>query len=135
MLFTYHNSKMDLKKAMILGGVGSASLLVLSAMIGGRSEAKVVPQAITVEPSIQKIANQALSDGVKKAKAEDGFAIVTDPMSGTILALSYYDGSTQQSIEVNKAADLILSKVYAPQSLVKPIIVASALDRKKVSAY
>ena len=45
---------------------------------------------LTIDKVIQDISDKALERGILKAKAKSGFAIVSDPHTGKILAVSNY---------------------------------------------
>lgn len=130
MIFTYKQSKQYFKTIVTTGTVG-LSLLVVAALIGKKSQANS-PSSLKVDEAIQKISNEALSKQVKASSAKSGFAIVSDPQNGKILALSYYDGNSKQAVNPSVASDLVLSQVYPPNSLIKPIVAAFALEKGKI---
>jgi cell division protein FtsI/penicillin-binding protein 2 len=90
---------------------------------------------LTIDKAVQGIIKQKLKDGLERYKAEKGCVIVADPNSMEILGLSclpdfdlekYYKFS--ESFFVNDA----ISSVYEPGSIFKPLIVAAALNEKKI---
>ena len=137
MIFNYKMEKRNLKSALFTGGVTLGSLLALASIMGGKSEAspelKMAEMKIGFDPKVQKIANEALIQQVKSSKARDGYAVVTDPQGGRILAISYIEGDSGKALDARKAAGLVLSRVSQPNSLIKPITVAYALEHGKIA--
>jgi cell division protein FtsI/penicillin-binding protein 2 len=94
--------------------------------------------ALTIDRSIQYMAEQKLKNGIEKYGADGGSLLVMDPKTGGILAMASdpsYDPNKfnevkteDQSIFLNPATSLN----WEPGSIFKPIIVAAALGDKKV---
>lgn len=86
---------------------------------------------LTIDSVIQEITEEALSKGAKKADAKKAFAIVSDPHTGRILAMANYpsfDPNQPQNIDLNNTANLGISYLFEPGSVMKPFLVSSALD-------
>lgn len=90
---------------------------------------------LTIDKSIQEIAKDKLLDGLDKYKAKDGCVIIANPKNMEILAMvclpdydleKYYDFS--EEFFINNA----ISLVYEPGSTFKPLIMAAALEEKKI---
>lgn len=89
---------------------------------------------LTLDRVIQEIAERSLAEGVDKAKAKGGFAIVTDPHTGRILALASYpnfEPNDSKRIKLEMTRNRAMTDLYEPGSVVKPILVSEALERKK----
>lgn len=89
---------------------------------------------LTIDHVIQEIADEALKAGVAAAKSKSGFAIVTDPHTGRILALSNYptfDPNAIGQIKVEHTRNYAILDSFEPGSVMKPFVVASAIDQKK----
>ena len=92
---------------------------------------------ITIDPFIQANAQSYLKETVVKEKAENGTVVVLEAGTGRILAAaSYpdYDPNQQssvydRSVMVNKA----FLNLFEPGSVMKPFVVASLLESKKLS--
>lgn len=81
---------------------------------------------VTTHPQVQKIVEKILEDGIRKAKAKTGFAIVADPNSGEIMAVSRIqikNGKTEKTF-----GESFLNETYEPYSHIKPMIAAIALE-------
>lgn len=90
---------------------------------------------LTIDSAIQDIAQKAMVKGLENAQAKSGFAIVSDPHTGRILAIANATRvhSKDVSIEVQDARNYALSNVYEPGSVVKPLLIAKALEAGVVS--
>jgi len=83
-----------------------------------RSGGEVV---LTIDLDLQEIARQALEEAIQSTEARGGDVLVTDPMSGEILALvSIRDGQTASLSAINTP--------YEPGSTLKPFTVAAILS-------
>ena len=87
---------------------------------------------LTIDSDLQKVAADAVKKAVESNKAESGIAIVMDPKTGDILAMSNwptFDPVTGQGPD-GKSADVnpnIMSR-FEPGSTMKILTVAKALD-------
>ena len=89
---------------------------------------------LTIDHVIQEIADDALKAGVQAAKSKSGFAIVTDPHTGRILALSNYptfDPNAIGKINIEHTRNYALLDSFEPGSVMKPFVVAAAIEQKK----
>lgn len=85
---------------------------------------------ITVDHVIQEIVHEALAEGVEAAGARGGFALVSDPYSGAILALSsvpFYDPHARSSFKIAHSRNKATADIFEPGSVMKPFVVAEAL--------
>lgn len=88
---------------------------------------------LTIDRVIQEIAEDELEAGVKRAKAKKGYAIVSDPHTGKILAIANYPGfdpNHARKTEVSLMRNHALLDVFEPGSVTKPFIIAAALEAK-----
>ena len=90
---------------------------------------------LTIDKSIQEIAKVKLQEGLDKYQAKDGCVIIANPSNMEILAMvclpdydleKYYDFSNESF--TNNA----ISLVYEPGSTFKPLVMAAALEEKKI---
>lgn len=94
---------------------------------------------LTINPSLQAIAEDEIEKGVKKSKAKCGWAVMMDPRSGEILALAQYPffNLLEYRSYFNDPALIEHTKVKAvtdanePGSVFKPFTVAIALKANK----
>ncbi len=71
---------------------------------------------IEIDPRLQKIAERAIRDAVKKHGADGGFAVVADAQTGRVIAAIGQD------------------RALLPASVVKPLVLATAVDRGVVKS-
>ena len=88
---------------------------------------------LTIDRAIQQIADAALKRGVLTAQAKSGYAIVSDPHSGKILAISNYPDFDPNAISrgtPSQTRNFALLDLIEPGSVVKPFVIATAMERK-----
>ena len=88
---------------------------------------------LSIDRVIQEITELALYEGIKNAKAQGGFAIVSDPHTGRILALANqptFNPNKPKSLDMKKTKNRALMDVYEPGSIVKPFIFSKAIELK-----
>ncbi len=90
---------------------------------------------LTIDPTLQSIAEEELQKGVKKCKAKAGWAVMMDPQTGEILALAQYPFFDPSHYSDYFADPLLkdatrvkaISDANEPGSVVKPINMAIGL--------
>src|SRR5215208_7041992 len=88
---------------------------------------------LTIDQSIQYLAEQSLQAAVQRSRAKSGSVIVLDPRSGEILALA-----NAPTFDPNKVADAkpetrsnwALQNIYEPGSTFKIVAFSAALEKK-----
>ncbi len=86
---------------------------------------------LTIDESIQYIAQKALDAAVEKAHALGGTVIVENPRTGAILALANeptFDPNSYRKSKPKDRIDRAVSWIYEPGSTFKSITVSSAID-------
>lgn len=84
---------------------------------------------LTIDSAIQDIAQSALEKGIVNAKAKSGFAIVSDPHTGRILALAnHMAGKRFDATEDESKRNFALADTFEPGSVIKPLLIGKALD-------
>lgn len=78
---------------------------------------------LTLHRSLQDIADRAIDDAVDRLGAEGGDIVVLDPHEGAILAMA------SRRADPKATAVTALTEPYQPGSTLKPLLVASLLDR------
>ncbi len=87
---------------------------------------------LTIDRVVQSVIEDELKDGVKRYGAERGSVIVMDPKTGTVLGMStyptydpnYYYAINEPRVQLNP----VVSEIFEPGSVLKPAIMASAID-------
>lgn len=90
---------------------------------------------LSVDRTMQYMAQKRLIEGVTKYEAEGGSIIVMDTKTGAILAAASapnYDPQHYYDFNQSSLRDPIISDLYEPGSTFKVLVMASALDMKKV---
>jgi cell division protein FtsI (penicillin-binding protein 3) len=93
---------------------------------------------LTIDSSIQHIAEVELDKIVKKTNAEKGTVIVMNPKNGEIMAfavLPSYDPNDYKKVNPSIVKNWVLSDVYPPGSTFKIITVASALETAAITKH
>ena len=91
---------------------------------------------LTIDLALQEIAEKSLAAGIAKAKAKAGFAIVSDPHTGRILALANsprFDPNTERHSIDPASANHALMDLFEPGSVLKPFVIAEAMTQKKTA--
>lgn len=93
---------------------------------------------LTLDATIQQFVREALLKQYKEFQAQGASAIVADPQTGAILAmvsLPDYDPGDARHADPNFFMNRLLTEQYEPGSIIKPIVVAVALDTAVVNRY
>lgn len=100
-------------------------------------ETQSPPLELSIDLSIQTTAESALREGVIKSRARAGSAVVMDVSTGEILAIASYPSYDLNTPPVNQPE----SRRFRPLmdalelgSVVKPMFIARAIDKKKIRA-
>jgi len=90
---------------------------------------------LTIDKNVQEISKNRLLEGLEKYKAKKGCVITADPKTTAILSLVClpdYDIEKYYLFNENFYKNLAIADLYEPGSVFKPLIVAAALDEKKI---
>ncbi|PIP63237.1 hypothetical protein CO005_01900 [Candidatus Roizmanbacteria bacterium CG_4_8_14_3_um_filter_34_9] len=90
---------------------------------------------LTIDKNVQEISKNRLLEGLEKYKAKKGCVITADPKTMAILSLVClpdYDIEKYYLFNENFYKNLAIADLYEPGSVFKPLIVAAALDEKKI---
>ncbi|MFH1353665.1 MAG: penicillin-binding protein 2 [bacterium] len=93
--------------------------------------------ALTIDRVVQSIIEDELADGVKRYGALRGSIIVMDPTTGAVLGMAthptfnpnYYYAINDARTQLNP----VVSEIFEPGSILKPIIMATAIAENKVT--
>lgn len=87
--------------------------------------------ALSIDDRIQFIAYNALKAQVEASKAKGGSAVVLDAKTGEVLAmvnLPTYNPNNRENVTPEMLKNRAATNVYDPGSIIKPLVVAKALD-------
>lgn len=90
---------------------------------------------LTIDKTVQEIAKKRLMAGIEKFQAKQGCVIIADPYTMAILSLVCmpdYDVDSYYKFSENYFKNPAISEVYEPGSIFKPLIMAAALEEKKI---
>lgn len=93
---------------------------------------------LSLDGVIQEIVYEELAHGLELAGATSGFALVGDPYSGAILAsvsLPSYNPNRLQLASLEFTRNKVSSDLFEPGSIVKPFVVAEALQRQLTTLH
>lgn len=117
-------------------------------LIGGYKKIEPVPGRdiyLTLNSSVQYLVEKSLMEGVEKYNAKSGTVIVMDPFTGEIVALANYPSySPAEFYLAEQEFPEELHRVpydrrnnalgvYEPGSVIKPLTIATAVDKKLVT--
>jgi cell division protein FtsI (penicillin-binding protein 3) len=91
---------------------------------------------LTLDSTIQQFAREELLEQYKNYRAESAVAIVAEPKTGAILAmvsLPDFDPEYFNTADPNTLRNRAITDQFEPGSIIKPIVMAVALDDKAVN--
>ena len=86
---------------------------------------------LSLDSTIQVVAERALADGVQKYEAESGSLIIMEPATGRIVAwadVPSYNANQFATTPIAQFIDPIVSDLYEPGSVMKVVTLSGALD-------
>jgi cell division protein FtsI (penicillin-binding protein 3) len=86
---------------------------------------------LSLDSTIQVVAERALADGVQKYQAESGSLIIMEPATGRIVAwadVPSYNANQFATTPTAQFIDPIVSDLYEPGSVMKVVTLSGALD-------
>lgn len=102
----------------------------------GTRETPAVPGSdieLTIDRDIQWAAQRAISDQVRKSKADRGYVIVQDTQTGEVLAMANapgFDPNDLSQANTTSMGNAALQDVYEPGSTAKVMSMAAVLEEK-----
>lgn len=118
-------------QALILRDARNRELLIEKDFIAPRDGFHLI---LTIDETVQYLAERALAKAVRKHNAKAGTIIVIDTRTGELLALANqptYNLQSIESSELNSRTNRALSYVLEPGSVFKIVTAAAALEEKK----
>lgn len=89
----------------------------------------------TIDRAVQLFVEKNLEDGIKTWKASGGTAIVMDPNTGAILAMSSfpkYDPANFAYYDTSLYKNPAVANLFEPGSIMKPLVMAAAINENAV---
>lgn len=86
---------------------------------------------LNIDRVIQFLTDKKLKEGIDLYGAESGMAVVMDPKTGNVIAMSSFpnfDPSTYWNFDENLYKNPLILDTYEPGSTFKPIVMSAALD-------
>lgn len=108
---------------------------ILTDAVAGPPVAEGATVQLTLDIPLQDIAERALDQGVREARARAGTAIVLDPWTGEILALANapgFDPNHRATAHASRRRNRAVSDVYEPGSTFKALLAAAAVEHRVV---
>jgi cell division protein FtsI (penicillin-binding protein 3) len=90
---------------------------------------------LSIDAKVQFLAYQTVREAVAEHKAKAGSVVVLDARSGEVLALANYpsyDPATRKNLSGNQLRNRALTDVFEPGSTMKPLVIAQALESRRV---
>jgi len=109
---------------------------ILAAMNQSSGETDGQNLILSIDRSIQFLAENKLKEGIEKYGAQSGMVGIMDPKTGEILAMAAYpnfDPSSYQDFSDDLYLNPFISDLYEPGSTFKPIVMSAALDKKLIT--
>ena len=91
---------------------------------------------LSLDSTIQVVAERALADGVQKYQAESGSLIIMEPNTGRIVAwadVPSYNANDFATTPTEQFRDPIVSDLYEPGSVMKVVTLSGALDTHAIT--
>lgn len=111
---------------------------ILSAGDEPRNSTDGVGIILTLDATIQEFVRAELIKQYESYQAESAVAIVAEPATGAILALVSlpdFDPGNIRSADIEHLRNRVLTDQYEPGSIIKPIVVAIAMDADAVNTH
>lgn len=84
---------------------------------------------LTIDNDLQYILNDEVKKQFEKTKSEKAYAVMMDPNNGKILATSFFRKDKKD------VTNPVFQALVEPGSIFKPLVVASAINERKVNRY
>ncbi len=111
-------------------------------LASGNADAASDPSVtLTIDRSLQFIAEREIKQGVEENRAERGMVILQNPKTGEILAMASYPAFDPNQLAAGSAGSAkgaqiqnpMVSKLFEPGSTFKMVTFAAALEEKKIA--
>lgn len=109
---------------------------ILAKMNSASGEVNGESLVLSIDRSIQFLAEKKLKEGIEKYGAESGMIGIMNPKTGEVLAMASFptfDPRDYQDYSDSLYKNPFISDMYEPGSTFKPIVMSSALNTKAVT--
>ncbi len=91
---------------------------------------------LTIDKTIQHIAEEELARAVATHRAKDGMAIVMNPQTGEVLAMAncpFFNPNRrlERKTNLSRRRNRVITDFFEPGSMIKPFLVAAAIESHK----
>jgi cell division protein FtsI (penicillin-binding protein 3) len=131
-----HDRVLREEPAKILGERDGLGRMILAH--GVTASPEVLNVRLTLDIGIQSIAERELAQAVRTTGAESGTVVVLDPQTFAVLALAQvptFDANTPAAVRPEQRRNRTVGDCYEPGSTMKTLLVAAALDAKRLSPH
>lgn len=87
----------------------------------------------SINRQIQSLVENSLRDGVNKFSADSGSISIISPQTGAIIAMSNFIASSSAEASASAYQNPIISNLFEPGSIFKPLVMSMALDTNLIS--
>lgn len=122
--------------AEIVGEKDGRGRMILAQGVAASPE--VLNVRLTLDLGIQNIAEQELARAVKETGALSGTVVILDPQTFAVLALAQvptFNPNTPAAVPPSRRRNRTTGDCYEPGSTMKALLVAAALDAKRLSPH
>lgn len=133
----YYNKELEGKTGYIETELDGRGKLIPTAQSDSKPSNDGADIVLTIDQTIQFLAEKKIKETVDVLKGESGTIIVMDPKKGSILAMANYPAFNPNEYgkvdNYEKFINSAVQKRYEPGSVIKPFTMAVALDTGKIS--
>ena len=113
-----------------------------SALAGGAESSKSNSVALTIDRSLQYVAEREIQRGVEENRAKSGMILIQNPKTGEILAMAAYPnfdpnelskGALPKRFDMARIQNPMVGRVFEPGSTFKIVAFSAALEEKTFS--
>lgn len=87
----------------------------------------------SINLQIQSVIEQTLQAGIDKYDADSGSITIMSPQTGAIIAMSSFTATSSATPSAIYSRNPVISDLFEPGSIFKPLIVSMALDTKSIN--
>ena len=132
----YYNNKLGGEEGYLEGEQDTRGSLISVAKSFFQPAEDGTNLILTIDPNIQFFIEEKLKEIAERLKAEGGTIIIENPKTGAIRALAnwptFNPNNYSEVKDINVFLNPVVSSLFEPGSIFKPITMAIALDRKLV---
>lgn len=130
----YKNNELNGEIGRLTNTIDLKKNILNSVELKKTSDGKIIKT--TIDSNFQTIAYKALKNQVELSNADSGAVIILDATNGNILTMINYptfNPNDLKTLTKNNFKNTSLQNVFDPGSIIKPLIIAKALNDKKIT--